>query len=447
VGEPNTLTRRRFVQNATGAGATGLVAPYFVPAKALGKSGTPGANDRIQLALIGAGGMGRVNLRNCARFPEVVVTGVCDVWKERRDRGVNSFKESAKPYHDYREMLQQEDVDAVVIATPPHWHCLQAVHACEAGKDIFLQKPMTLHVAEGLAVKRAAEKHNRIIQIGTQVHSGDNYPRVVELVRSGRLGPISVVRTFHLQNQGVDGIQHINPSLRGWEEPKDLDWDFWVGPAPMRPFDPVIVQDAASNSSFMDYSGGWTPGMGPHIVDLPFWALKLDFPTKTTCAGGRYVLRDVGDVPDTQEVSWEFANLAMTWSQSMVHTFFGSASMTLGIYFHAVNGTLFADYNNCRVEPETNRMEKVELEEQPLDSTGRHEKEWLDCIRTRKQPSCNASYHYKIDVALALANLSYKVGRSIRFDPTTEKIIGDAEAAQLAQPKYRDPWKFPAEYL
>ncbi|MFH1922156.1 MAG: Gfo/Idh/MocA family oxidoreductase, partial [Planctomycetota bacterium] len=166
--ESNKLSRRDFVERAAVAGA---VAPYFISASVLGQGGKPGANDRLGIALIGGGGMGRANLANCAKHDDVAVTGICDVWRERRDALVEQYKGTAKPYHDYRELLEQDDVDGVIVATPGHWHALQTIHACEAGKDVYVQKPMTLHLAESLAVKRAAEKHNTITQVGTQIHA------------------------------------------------------------------------------------------------------------------------------------------------------------------------------------------------------------------------------------------------------------------------------------
>ena len=439
------VSRRVFMEKAT---AVGAAAPYILSANALRAAGELGANDRIQIGLIGAGGMGRGNLNNCAKHDDVVVTGVCDVWKQRRDPVVAQFPGSAKPYHDYREMLQQPDIDAVIIATPPHWHCLQAIDACEAGKDIYLQKPMTLHLAESLALKQAVEKHQRISQVGTQIHAGENYRRVVEKVRSGMLGKVNVVRTFNVMNQGPEGIGKPANSA----PPAGLDWELWVGPAPMRPFNELIVRSAFENCSFMDYSGGWTPGMAPHIIDLPYWALELGHPTTTSCSGGRFAIRDAGDAPDTQEVLWEYPGMTMAWSMSAVSSFGfdfgrGSLSRRLGIYFHGVDGTLFTDYGKHEVVSEGDRMQDAAPPEKSIPASPGHEREWLDCLRSREQPSCNVSYHYRMDVAIALANLSMKVGRTLHFDPRTEEIVGDNQAARLAKPEYRDPWKFPMEYL
>ncbi len=448
MSKSSKLSRRDFMATTAIAGTVGVGTPMFVSSSALASPGKPGANDRIQIGLIGCGGMGRVNLGNCAQHPDVAVTGVCDVWKERLDQAAAAYKGSAKPYTDYREMLDQDDIDGVIIATPPHWHAMQAIHAVEAGKDIYLQKPMSLHVAESLAVKRAVERHNRISQIGTQIHARANYRRVVELIRSGNLGKVSVARTFLVMNQGPAGIGN-DPNTG---PPKGLDWDFWVGPYPMRPFNPLLVKSGHYRCSFMDF-GNWTPGMAPHLIDLPYWALELDFPTITYCSGGRYIVDDAGDAPDVQEAVWQYPDVTMTWMMSIVNSYGfdlqGEAGIKgrRGIYFHGVNGTLYSGYDDHNVVPEGDRMKDAKTPEPSIPPSPGHEREWLDCMRTRKQPSCSVFYHYKIDVAIGLATLSYKLGRSIRFDPATRKIVGDDEAARLAKPEYRHPWKFPEQYL
>src|ERR1039458_3043190 len=203
------MTRRSFVQKASTITAIGFAAPCLSWASASRPAAKkPRPNSRIHLGIIGCGGMGRVNLSACASQPDVVITAACDVWNVRRDPTGERFKDTCKLYGDFREMLQQEDLDAVIIATPPHWHALIAIAACEAGKDIYLQKPMTLHLAESFAVRNAVRKHDRISQVGTQIHASENYRRVVELIRSGNLGPVGTVRTFNVLNQMPDGVGH-----------------------------------------------------------------------------------------------------------------------------------------------------------------------------------------------------------------------------------------------
>ena len=441
---PTDFPRRDFLRAAA---ATGLAVPYLVPSSALAQPGKPGANERLSIALIGCGSMGRANLNACGSQPDVVVTGACDVWKQRRDAVIAQYH-TAKPYADYHELLQRKDLDGVIIGTPPHWHCLMAIDACRAGKDIYLQKPMTLHLAESFAVRNAVRKHQRICQVGTQIHASENYRRVVERIRAGGLGKVSVARTFNVMNQGPQGLGNVPNG----DPPAGLDWENWVGPCAMRPFNRLIVQDAYTNCSFMSFSGGWTPGMAPHIIDLPIWALDLGFPTTTFSSGGRYTIRDAGDVPDTQEVLWQYTDFTLTWSMSTVESFAfdfgrGVPERRLGIYFHALRGTLYADYGMHKVVPEGSLLKDDKPPAATIPPSPGHEREWLNSIRSRKTPSCCPDYHCRVDVPLVLANLSLRLGRAIRFDPATEAIVGDAEAARLAVPEYRAPWKFPEEYV
>lgn len=440
MSKPDQLSRRQFMGRSAVAGAA---VPLYVSSNVLGRSGKPGANDRIQLGLIGAGGMGRGNLNNCTRYEDVVVTAICDVWKERRDAAVAEHKGKPRPYNDYRELLQQKDVDAVIIASPPHWHALMAIEACAAGKDIYLQKPMTLHLAESLAVKAAVKKHQRISQVGTQIHAGANYHRVVDHVRSGNLGKIGVARTFNLLNMGVEGVGN-DPNC---DVPQGLDWELWVGPGPMRPCHPMIIKTSGTHSAFMAYSGGWSPCWAPHIIDLPVWALDLGLPTMVSSSGGRFVCRDAGDAHDTQETVLQYPGFTLTWMMSQINSYRFDLKGRVGIYFHGVNGTLYADYGTYRIVPEGDRMKDAREPEKLVPDSLGHEREWLDCIRSRTQPSCNVFYHHKVNVPIVLGNLSLRLGRSIQFDPATEKIVGDKEAAVLSVPEYRAPWKFPKEYL
>jgi predicted dehydrogenase len=393
--------------------------------------------------------MGRGNLNECAKHPDVVVTGACDPWKSRRDAVAAQFKDTCKPYADFREMLQQKDLDAVIIATLPHWHTLVAISACAAGKDIYLQKPMTLYLGESLAVRNAVKKHNRISQIGTQIHASENYRRVVEFIRSGNLGQIGVARTFNVMNQGPTGVGRAKDT----KTPEGLDWELWCGPAPLRPFNPILATDAYYHSSWIDYSGGWTPGMAPHIIDLPVWALDLGYPLVTSASGGRFVVQDDGDAYDHHEVLWRYPNLTLTWMSSLTNSFDfvmrGDAEpeRRLGIYFHGANGTMYANYGMFRVMAEGKRMQDKTPPPASIPPSPGHEREWLDCIASRQQPSCSVFYHVRVDVPIVLSLLSLKLGRSIRFDPATERIVGDNEAARLAIPQYRAPWKFPKEYL
>jgi predicted dehydrogenase len=211
----------------------------------------------------------------------------------------------------------------------------------------------------------------------------------------------------------------------------------------------------------MDFSGGWTPGMAPHITDLPVWALKLDYPTEISAMGGRYVIKDDSDAYDNHEVIWRYPNMTMTWMSSLTNShgwafqnsdkssvgYETGTARRLGIYFHGTNGTLMTDYSSHILVPEGNRMDGKPTPPETIPSSPGQELEWIESIKSGVPPLCNPEYHVKVDVPIVLSLLSMKLGRSIRFDPKTEKIVGDEEASRLAIPEYRAPYKFPVEYL
>jgi predicted dehydrogenase len=446
----HSIPRRTFLEKAASITAIGFAAPHLASAADPTPSASSRPNSRIHLGIIGCGHMGRVNLSNCAAHPDVVITAACDVDENRLEPTLEQFKGVCRGFRDYREMLQQKDLDAVIIATLPHWHTLQAIAACEAGKDVYIQKPMTLHVAESLAVRNGVRKHNRISQVGTQHHAREEHRRVIEYVRSGNLGPIGVARAFNVMNQTARGI-----GTGGYQAPHEgLDWDLWCGPGPLGRYNRKLVSDAYHHCSWMDYSGGWTPGNGPHMLDLPITALGLGYPLMTSASGGRFIVNDDGDAYDNHEVIWRYPNLTLTWMMSLTNSYGFDLQgdpqprTRLGVYFHGVNGTLYADYLGAlKVVPEDDALKDKPAPPKSIPPSPGHEREWLDCIHSRQQPSCSVFHHVKVDVPIALSVLSLKLGRSIRFDPQTERIVGDDEAQRRSVPEYRAPWKFPREYL
>jgi len=411
-------------------------------ARAAGAEGPP-PSDTVRMGFIGVGPRGGSLLRTLYARPEVYVTAICDVSQPKLAAAVKRCGGRPKAHTDFRRLLDQKDVDAVVIATPPHWHAIMAVRAAQAGKDFYIEKPMTLYVAESQAIVAAARRYGRITQVGTQIHAGANYRRVVEIVRSGVLGHVNVVRTFLTSSEGRRGAGRSANA----PPPSNLDWEMWVGPGPMRPYNPAITRGAgAGHCWFMDYSGGWIPGMAPHIVDLPVWALDLPLPNHVSCAGGRFIINDCGDVPDVQEALFRYPDGVMTWMMDISNAYGfdshgkGGPGRRLGIYFHGEHATLFANYGTCKIVPEAGPNAQLPLPGPSLPPTPGHDAEWLQCIRTRQQPSCNVAYHHRVNVPLCLANLAYKLGRSVEFDPEKETIVGDDEAARLLAPTYREPW-------
>ncbi len=453
---PSQSNRREFLAQTA---AAGVVVPTLISRSSLAAPGKPGPNDKIGVGLIGAGAMGNANLAKCAKHDDVEVVAVCDVWRDHLNRTLQEYDNRPTGYADYRERLAHADVDAVIIATPHHWHCRQAVDACEAGKDLYLQKPWTLHLAESRAVKNAVLKHKRICQLGTQIHASENYRRVVEWVQSGKLGPIAVARCFLASNHAPEGEGFPQDE----DPPKGLDWDAWVGPAPIRPFNSNIVKSGYAHTLWLDYGGGRTCGMSEHILDVPFWALGLEFPTRVMSTSSKRLIKDNTDAPDTHEVTFEFPGVTLTWSMSQVSSFgfnmhdvarytkhgaeIDGVQRRLGYYLQGVEGTIFGDYRTHTVVPQTSALAAADPPEKSIPPSPGHEREWLDCIRSRRQPSCGPHYAHKLNTANMLANLAMKAGGQLRFDPETERVLDNDEAARLAVPEYRKPWEFPAEYL
>ena len=444
----HSVSRRTFIQKTAVAGAVGVAAPYFVSARALARQSQPGANDRLQIGLIGAGGMGRGNLDNCAAYDDVAVTAVCDVWKDRRDVVVNQYK-TAKPYSDYREMLQQDDIDGVIIATPPHWHCLIAVEACEAGKDIYLQKPMTLHVAETPGRERSGP--------AARADQSDRHanPRRRELSTRRRVG----AKRPPGKNQRRPHDERDEPGTRRDRQP--AQWRTagraglghvgrTRGNVPVQPADhPKCLRELFVHG----LQRRLDPGHGPphhRSAVLGSGSRCADSAPVAPAGGTRFATPATLPIP--RKSCGNFPGITMTWMMNVANSFAfdfgrGEPARRLGIYFHGVNGTVFADYGMHKIVPEGDRMKDMQPPETSIPPSPGHEREWLDCMRSRTQPSCHVDYHYKIDLALNLANLSMRVGRDIRFDEAAGQIVGDPEATRLAIPEYRDPWKFPRDYV
>ena len=307
---------------------------------------------------------------------------------------------------------------------------------------------MTLHLAESRVIKNAVLRHKRVCQVGTQIHASRGGS-----ARSRWPG------LFSWPTTAPDG----EGSPADTAPPEGLDWELWIGPGPMRSFNENIVKSGYAHTLFMDYGGGRTCGMANHILDLPFWGLGLDFPTHVMSTGGKFCIHDNTDAPDTHEATLQFPNLVLTWSMSQVSSFgfnlqdvarytkhgaaMAGVQRRLGYYLHGVEGALFGNYEEHTVVPQTTELAKAEPPEKTIPPSPGHEREWLDCLKTREEPSCGVTYSHKVNTSNMLANLALKVGRSLHFDPATEQIVDDPEAARLAQPEYRAPWKFPAEYL
>ncbi len=439
------LTRRRFLKDSTRAlagGVAALAASDFARRTIAAEGKGPlGANERVGVGFIGVGGRGTWHVRTFKGFPDVEVIAVCDPHQGRVAGALEAAGGSVKGFKDYRELLNLKEVDAVVIATTGHWHALPAIHACQAGKDIYVEKPLALTIGEGRAVVTAARKHNRIAMIGTQNRSSPSFQKAVEIVRSGTLGKIGLVHVWANEQWGPNGFGQPADT----EPPKELDWDLWLGPSPKVSYNPNRY---FHNFFFWDYGGGWQSEVGVHHYDIVHWAMGCDTPLSCQASGGKLMINDNTEIPDTFTAIWEYPSFVMSFRTTYANML-AFEQRQRGTIFHGTNGTMVLDGHapGIKIFGETVGGKKV-LEDsftaQDLpEGNVLHQKEFVRCVKERERPFADIEVGHKSSVPGHLSNIAYRVGRKIRWDAKGEKIIGDAEANALVTRKYREPWVLP----
>jgi predicted dehydrogenase len=401
------------------------------------RSGPSSASESIVLGFIGVGGMGTGLLNIFKGFSEVRVAAVCDVYEPHARRAQSAADGKPEVYHDFRRVLDRKDIDAVVIATPDHWHAIPTILACQAGKDVYCEKPLTHKLAEGKAVVAAARTHKRVTQMGNLIHAGENYHRVVEIVRSGVLGTISKTRVWMAADRsGLGKPADCDP-------PSGCDYDFWLGPAPKRAFNPNRF--TFNWRWYWDYGGGLLMDFCCHIVDLVHWAMEVDAPRTVTASGGRFALNDNAETPDTLEVVYEYEkngrNFLLVWSHTDANTH-GIEDKGLGIMFQGTDATLVADYATHRTIPEHTRK-KIDAPPRTLPRSVGHHREWLDAIRSRAECSCNFAYGHRLSSVGHLGNIALLTGEKLKWDADAQKIVNHPEANRLLTKEYRRPWSLP----
>ncbi|MDG3003137.1 Gfo/Idh/MocA family protein [Paludisphaera mucosa] len=431
-------TRRELLAySAFGAAATGLAprtrAGQDAPAVPKA-SGSP--NEAIVLGFIGVGGMGSGLLNIFKEFPDVRVAAVCDVYEPHARRAREAAGGKPDVYGDFRKVLDRKDVDAVVIATPDHWHAIPTIMACQAEKDVYCEKPLTHRVAEGRAVANAAAKYKRVTQMGNLIHAGENYHRVVEIVRSGVLGKITKTRAWMAASrENLGRPADASP-------PAGCDYDYWLGPAPERPFN--INRFTFNWRWYWDYGGGILTDFCCHLIDLVHWAMEVDAPRTISATGGRFASDDSAETPDTLEVAYEYEKgddkFLLSWSQTDAsdHGFDGKPQ---GVMFQGTEATLVANYKEHQIFPVKGKT----IAEAPrsLPRSVGHHREWLDAIRSRATCSCNFEYGHRLTSVGELGNISLWTGEKLVWDAAAERITNHVEANQFLTKEYRKPWVLP----
>ncbi len=425
------LSRRRFLQGITST----IGMPALVPRSVFGDDKQAPPSDRITVAFIGCGKMANdYHLSTLLKFGDVQALAVCDVDATRRAHAkqrvenansTNSTYKGCAEYNDFRQVLARPDIDAVCIATPDHWHAIVAIEACKAGKDVYCEKPLTLTIAEAKRCIDTARKHGRVFQTGSQQRSSVFGPfrKACEIIRSGRLGKIQTVSV------GVGGPSKWCDLPAENLEP-GLDWNLWLGQAPLRAYNSVLSPRGVHNHfpawrSYREYSGGGHTDMGAHHYDIAQWALGMD-------QSGPVEIIPPADPQATSGVKYIYANGVV-----MTH---GGPS---GCVFVGEHGQLHIDRGVLTSEPDSIVKEPLGERDAHLYESPGHHRDWLNCIRSRKHPVADVEIGARSATVVHLGNLAYWNHRRLRWDPQNWKFVEDPEADQWLDRKRRDPWQLP----
>lgn len=429
---------------------------------ALAKWTVLGANERVRIGFIGLGNRGDQVLDGFLKHSDADVAAICDLNESYLDAAAKKIGSSPKRFKEYRALLEMKDLDAVAICTPDHWHALMTIHACEAGKDIYVEKPLSLCVREGRKMVEAVRKANRVCQVGIHRRSSPVCKEAAEVVRSGVLGKITVARAFHIQNEWPNGIG--NPP--DGQPPATLDWDQWLGPAPKVPYN--ANRTFYRFRWFYDYSGGQVTNFGVHYIDFIHWALGQNAPRAVTAMGGRFAeIQDNREIPDTLEVLWQYpGDTLVTFSQ------FNATAAPAGlkggeIEFRGTKGTLYLQGNGYEIVPDLVTENEFPART-PVDraserkwrqgekaliaakkaagdaDTARHARNFLDCVKSRKACNCDIETGHRSTSATLIANIAHKTKALLEWDAAKERFTNNDEAGRMLEYRYRAPYQFPS---
>ena len=458
-------TRRDFIQKSAtvgagiGLGGKVLGAPF--------STGTVKKNDKVRVGFIGVGNRGTGLMHNFMENEDVEIAALCDVYEPylRRDKSLmdpevvkrihvpdlsRELGKKVKYYTDFRKLLEQKDIDAVCIATPDHWHAIQTIQAIEAGKDVYVEKPLTITLKEGRAMVNAEKKSDRIVAVGLNRRGSSMYQKLAGKVED-KIGKVTYAKAFRVSNMAPDGIGNEKPM----PTPKDLDWDMWIGPRPYHDYQynvaPYYFRWWKEYSSQM---GNW----GVHYMDAIRWMLGETAPSAITAHGGKYTLKDDRNIPDTMEVLFEFkSGLIIQFGIHEASTIEGVKGGE--VFLSGTKGNIAIDQNGYQITParpgQFQKWKKL-VEEEKYDiqsaqqfgdlnirenSTGRLIRNFLDCVKSRETPWCTLEDGHRSTSFAHLANIALETGSRIEWDADTEKITNNEAANKLLHYEYRSPWK------
>ena len=398
--------------------------------------------DKIRVGAIGINGMGWSDLNSMLKNnPDVTCTAICDVdsnviTKRAGDLEKN-FNTKATHYSDYRKLLDDKNVDVVIIGTPDHWHCLQAVHALEAGKDVYCEKPIANSIAECRTLIAAQKRYNKAIQVGQWQRSNAHFKSALELLKSGQLGKIRMVKTWAYQ-----GWMKNVPKEPDGAVPAGVDYNMWLGPAPKRPFNPNRFH--FNFRWFWDYAGGLMTDWGVHLVDYALLGMNAGNPISVMASGGKMAYpEDASETPDTLATVYDYGDFIMLWEHAQAINN-GNYGRDHGIAYIGNNGTLVLDRSGWQVIIENKKMEPVAEVKRSDDGLGNHTKNFIEVVKSRDFSKLNAPVAAGANVAQVcqMGNIAYKTGKKLFWDKQKDQFT-DSEANKLITPTYHNNFKLP----
>ena len=442
---PRALTRRTFLKRASSA-TLGLAAfPYIIPSSALGADGAVAPSERITMGCIGVGRMGSGNMRGFLGYPEVQVVAVCDIDAKRLEnakqtveaayakRAGEGWGRGCATYHDFRDLCARDDIDATLICTPDHWHCLPAIAAAKSGKDIYLEKPLSFSIAEGRALSDAVRRHGRVFQTGSQQRSEWNFRYACELVRNGRIGKLHTVRVG-LPTDPATGLRPHMPV------PANLDYDLWLGPAPWAPYteERVHPQNDYGRPGWLrmlDYGAGMITGWGAHHNDIAQWGMGAEYTGPVEIEGrGDYHREGLWDVHGKFHIEYTYAN-----GVRLICT--DTSENRQGACFEGDEGRVYVKRGVIDAEPKALLKSVIGPDEVHLYVSSNHKGNFLECIKTRRQTAAPAEIGHRSCAVCLLGSIAMQLGRKLRWDPDRERFMNDPEAdGRLLRPM-RPPWR------
>lgn len=438
-------TRRHFLANSTKLlAATGLSGLAGSPLLAQSKPSKTAAADGVVVALIGCRSMGFGDLENALKQPGVVCGALCDVDEavlQKRAADVEKLQ-GKKPllYTDYRKLLENKDIQAVIIGTPDHWHCLPFVAACEAGKDIYVEKPLANSIAECDVMVRAARKYNRVVQVGQQQRSGTHWKAAMDFIKSGKIGELRKVAVWGNFNYGIG-----QPKAPDSAVPAGVDFDRWLGPAPKRSFNQNRFH--GSWRLFWDYGGGLLTDWGVHLIDMALWAKDItELPQSVMATGGNFSFPGhAHETFDTMTVSYQLPDYTINW-EHVAGTQTGPYNRNYGLAFTGNDATLVINREGWELFPEMeNGGYKVPVI--PKQSGGEshepHMKNFIECIKLRKDPVCTIENGRLVAVYTHMGNIALRTNSRLQWHAASNNFGNNTAANALIKPQYRSPWSFP----